>query len=97
MRVLSKRKLREFWKRHPDAEQPLAEWYKTVEKADWEAPYQVARTYRSVSIIPGNRLVFNIKGNRYRVVVKVVYEFRRVYVRFVGTHAEYNRIDAAEV
>ena len=97
MRIISKRTLRAFWIRYPDAEEPLSAWYREVEKADWEKPAQVKERYRSASFVKGNRVVFNIKGNTYRLIVKINYEYRVVYVRFVGTHAEYDKIDAKEV
>ena len=97
MRVFTRRTLREFWERYPDARQPLDDWYKVVEQADWEAPHRVRERYPSASIIPGNRVVFNIKGNTYRLVVKINYPYRVVYIRFIGTHAEYNAVDAEEV
>ncbi len=97
MRIMAKRSLREFWERYPDARQPLLDWYKVVEHADWEAPRRIRERYSSASIIAGNRAVFNIKGNTYRLVVKVNYPYRVVYIRFIGTHAEYNAIDAGEV
>ena len=97
MRIIAKRVLREFWKRCPDAEQSLLAWYKEVEAEDWDTPAKVKAKYRSASIIGDNRVVFNIKGNRYRLVVKINYPYRVVYVRFVGTHAEYDAIDAEEV
>lgn len=97
MRIITKRTLREFWERHPDARKPLLDWCKVVERADWEAPHRVRERYPSASIIPGNRVVFNIKGNTYRLVVKINYAYRMVYIRFIGTHAEYNAIDAGEV
>ena len=97
MRIIAKRTLREFWERHPDARQPLQDWYETVGNADWAAPHQVRLRYPSASIISGNRLVFNIKGNTYRLVVKANYAYRVVYIRFIGTHADYDRINAEEV
>ena len=97
MRVLSRSTLRAFWERHPDAEQPLRDWYKAAERADWASPAQVRQRYPDASIIGGSRVVFNIKGNTYRLVVRISYSYRRVLIRFVGTHAEYDRIDAEEV
>ncbi len=97
MRVIAKRTLREFWERHPDARQPLTDWFEDAKRADWEAPYQVRYRYRSVSFLPNDRVVFNIKGNTYRLVVEVNYPYRVVYIRFIGTHSEYDRINAAEV
>ena len=97
MRIIAKSTLRAFWRRHPDAEEPLLAWYRETEKADWEIPAQVKEKYRSASFVGGNRVVFNIKGNDYRLVVKINYPYRIVYVRFVGTHADYNKIDVEEV
>ena len=97
MRVIAKRTLREFWERHPDARQPLQEWYEVAESSDWDAPHRVRARYSSASIIAGNRVVFNIKGNAYRLVIHVLYHRRRVYIRFIGTHAEYDAINAEEV
>ncbi len=97
MRIIAKRTLREFWKRHPNAEEPLLAWYREVEQEDWDTPAKVKAKYRSASIVAGNRMVFNIKGNDYRLVVKINYEYRVVYVRFLGTHAEYDAVDVEEV
>ena len=96
MRIVAKRTLREFWERYPDAEEPLLAWYREVEKEDWSKPSQVKDKYRSASFV-GDRVVFNIKGNDYRLVVKINYPYRVVYVRFVGTHEEYDEIDVKEV
>ena len=97
MRIIAKRALRAFWERHPEAEGPLLAWYREVEQEDWDTPAKVKEKYRSVSIVGDNRAVFNIKGNDYRLVVKINYPYRMVYVRFVGTHAEYDVIDVEEV
>jgi len=97
MRIIAKKALREFWLRHPNAEEPLLAWYREVEQEDWDTPAKVKAKYRGASIVGGNRVVFNIKGNDYRLVVRINYAYRVVYIRFVGTHAEYDRIDVAEV
>jgi mRNA interferase HigB len=97
MRIVSKRPLRDFWGRFPDAEEPLLAWYREVEKEDWDTPARLKEKYRNASIIKGSRAVFNIKGNDYRLVVKINYQYRMLYVRFIGTHAEYDNIDAEEV
>jgi len=97
MRIIAKRTLRKFWKRHPSAEEPLLAWYREVEQEDWDTPAKLKAKYRSASIVAGNRVVFNIKGNDYRLVVKINYAYRVVYVRFVGTHAEYDAVDVEEV
>ena len=85
MRIIAKRTLRELWERRPDSEQPLLDWYKTAERADWASPAQVRQRYPDASIIGGSRVAFNIKGNIYRLVTKISYPYRRVYTRFVGT------------
>ncbi len=97
MRIIAKRTLREFWERCPDAEDPLLAWYREVEKEDWSNPSQVKDKYRNASFVGDRRVVFNIKGNDYRLVVRINYPYRVVYVRFVGTHREYNEIDVEEV
>jgi len=97
MRLIAKRTLREFWMRHPKAEEPLLAWYREVEREDWDIPAKVKSKYRNASIVAGSRVVFNIKGNDYRLVVKINYAYRVVYVRFVGTHAEYDAVDVEKV
>jgi len=97
MRIIAKKALREFWQVHPDAEEPLLAWFREVEKEDWDTPARLKEKYASASIVGGNRVVFNIKGNNYRLVVKINYPYRVVYIRFVGTHAEYDRVDVEEV
>ena len=93
---MAKRTLREFWEHYPNAEQPLLAWYREVVREDWDTPAKVKAKYRSVSFV-GDRVVFNIKGNDYRLVVWINYPYRMVYVRFVGTHAEYDAVDVEEV
>jgi mRNA interferase HigB len=97
VRIIARRALREFWERHADAEQPLRAWYHDVRRADWKMPDDVKRVYASASIVGENRLVFNIAGNKYRLVVAVNYKYRICYVRFIGTHQAYDRIDVATV
>lgn len=97
MRIISKRMLRVFWERFREAEEPLQAWYREIEKEDWDGPAKLKEKYRSASIIKGNRVIFNIKGNDYRLVVKINYQYRVVYVRFVGTHAEYDKVNVEEV
>ena len=97
MRIIAKRALRDFWSREPRAEQPLKAWYAVARKADWASPADVKSAYRSASIVGNNRVVFNIGGNRYRLIVRFNYAHRTGYVRFPGTHAEYDAIDALSV
>jgi mRNA interferase HigB len=89
--------LREFWEKHPDAQQALEAWYHDAKRAIWKTPTDIKNVYRNASIVRNNRVVFNIKGNQYRIVVAVQYQHGIIYIRFVGTHAEYDKIDAATI
>ena len=97
MRIIARRVLREFWEQHPDARQALQAWYADAKSATWKSPADIKKIYRNASLIANNRVVFNIKGNRYRLVVAIQYEYGIVYIRFVGTHQEYDRIDTAVI
>jgi mRNA interferase HigB len=97
MQVVSKRTLWLFWEKHPQAETPLRTWHAVVEKAMWAGPQDVREQFGSVDFVSDNRAIFNIGGNRFRLVAHVSYEFKAVLVKFVGTHAEYDEIDAATV
>lgn len=97
MRIISRKGLREFWERYPDARQALQAWYADAKRGTWKTPLDIKNVYRNASIIASNRVVFNIKGNRYRLVAAINYEHGIVYVRFVGTHQEYDRIDPATI
>jgi mRNA interferase HigB len=97
VRVIAVKALRSFWEKHPDAESPLRAWYTEAKRADWKGPQDVKTAYRTASMLRNNRIVFNVKGNSYRLVVAVKYEFRVVFIRFIGTHAEYDKIKAEEV
>lgn len=97
MRVVSRPTLKSFWILHPQAEQPLRAWYDEARQAAWSRPQDIKDHYATASFIGGNRVVFNIKGNDYRLVAAVAYRFQAVYIKFVGTHAEYDRIDALTV
>ena len=97
MRIISRKALRDCWAKHADAEQPLRAWYDDVKRARWRGPSDIKSTYRNASFVANNRVVFNVKGNDYRVVVALNYPAGIVYVRFVGTHAQYDRIDAATI
>jgi len=96
-RIIAKRTLKEFWEDHAEAEQYLKTWYETAKRANWSSPNEIKKTYANASIIAGNRVVFNIKGNDYRLIVKFNYQRQWAFIRFVGTHAEYDRIDAATI
>jgi mRNA interferase HigB len=97
MRIIARKTLRTFWERHPDAEQALRAWYSDTLHASWRAPDDIRRVYATASIIANNRAVFNIRGNRYRLIVAINYPYQIVYVRFVGTHQEYDQIDATTI
>jgi len=97
VRIIARKALREFWEQHPDAEQALRAWYHDVNGAAWRTPADIRGVYRNASFVANNRVVFNVKGNQYRLVVAIIYQHGVVYIRFVGTHQEYDRIDAATV
>lgn len=97
MRVITKGTLRDFWQQHPDAADALKAWYDDTTRSAWASPAEIRQRYSSASILPDNRVVFNIRGNTYRLVVKIHYNTGYVYVRFIGTHAEYDRIDATTI
>jgi len=97
MRIVAISHLRTFWEKNPEAEQPLKSWFDEVKKAAWSQPAEIKAQYRSASILKNRRVVFNIKGNDYRLVVSVAYRYQAVYVKFIGTHAEYDATDAETV
>lgn len=99
MRIIAKRTLREFWEnpRHRAAKTPLEDWHAQVRTADWSTPSDLKAQFGDASILRGGRAVFNIGGNRYRLVAWINYAYRVVYVRFIGTHAEYDKVDATKV
>lgn len=97
MRVIARKALREFWEKHKDVESALKSWYSEVEKSSWETPNSIKKDYPSASVLNNNRIVFNIKGNKYRLIVKINYEFKIVWIRFIGTHSEYDKVNANTV
>ena len=97
MRIIAVKTLREFWEGHTDAEQALKSWFKETTVPRWSEPNDVKTRYPSADIIPGNRIVFNIKGNTYRLIVKIHYNTGIVFIRFVGNHAEYDKINAETI
>ena len=97
MRVIAKKVLREYWVKHPDSEQQLKSWYQEAEDAEWKSPRDIKRDYPSASILAGNRVVFNIKGNHYRLIVKINYDYGMIWIRFIGTHPAYDKIDAQTI
>jgi mRNA interferase HigB len=97
MHIISRRTLRDFWEKHPDSKASLQTWFHDVDRADWKSPADIKAIYVTASFLGDNRVVFNIKGNHYRIIVVVVYQNGLVFIRFVGTHQEYDRIDALHV
>ncbi len=97
MRIIARRTLREYWEKHPTAEQPLKSWFKEVSLANWYSPNDVKRRYRHASFLCENRVVFNIGGNKWRLIVQINYDFKIVYIRFVGSHAAYDKVDAETI
>jgi mRNA interferase HigB len=97
MRMIARKTLREYVARHPEVSGQLDAWYHDTKRADWSTPADITRVYGSASILPNQRVVFNIKGNQYRLVVAVSYALKIVYVRWFGTHQECDRIDATVV
>lgn len=97
MRVIAKPVLRAFWEKHKDSEQALKSWYKEAEDANWKVPGAIKARYPEASILKENRVVFNIKGNKYRLVVRLNYDYGIVWIRFIGTHRQYDQIDAQTI
>ncbi|MDR0873629.1 MAG: type II toxin-antitoxin system HigB family toxin [Prevotellaceae bacterium] len=96
-RILAKSTLKEYWETHPDSEQYLKTWYDTAMNADWRTPADVKQTYANASILKNSRIVFNIKGNSYRLIAKFNFEKQWIFIRFIGTHAEYDSINAETI
>lgn len=94
MRVIAKKILREFWEKHADAEEQLKTWYKEASKASWTSPSDIKEEYTRASILKNGRVVFDICGNKYRLVVDINYLRQWVFIRFIGTHKAYDKIDA---
>ena len=97
MRIIAFSTLRTFWASRPDAEMPLRSWYALASRADWKTPADIKAAYRNASFAANNRVVFNIKGNDYRLVTAVRYDRALMYVRFIGTHRQYDRIDVETI
>ncbi|MDC8448128.1 MAG: type II toxin-antitoxin system HigB family toxin [Nitrospira sp.] len=97
MRIIAKRTLRDFWKQHPKAKGPLEAWHQEVTRADWSTPSAGKLQFRSASMLPDSRVVFNIAGNHYRLAVKINYPYRIVYIRFIGTHKDCDIVDITTI
>jgi len=97
MRIISRGTLRDFWTIHADTEQALRAWYHEADQATWSTPTAIKRTYPSADILPDNRVVFNIKGNHSRLIVKIHYNTSILFIRFIGTHAAYDKVDTTTI
>lgn len=97
MHIISRKTLKEFWEQHRDAEQPLRAWYADAKKANWRKPTDLTEVYANADPIPNNRVVFDIGGNKYRLVVAIRYQSGVVFIRFIGTHQAYDQIDATTI
>ena len=97
MRVIAKKILREFWGKHNDSEQQLKSWYQEASSAEWKNSNDIRLEYPTASIIGDNRVVFNIKGNTYRLIIKINFDYQMIWIRFIGTHAEYDKINAKTI
>lgn len=97
LRIIAKKILKDFWEAHVDSEQQLKSWYQETLKAEWSNPNDIKKEYPSASFLPNNRVVFNIKGNHYRLIVKINYDYQMIWIRFIGTHSEYDKIDAKTI
>ena len=96
-RIFSRGTLRNFWEKHPDCEQYLKTWYETAINADWKNPNEIKKNYANASILKDSRIVFNIKGNSYRLIAKFNFEKQLIFIKFIGTHLEYDKIDANSI
>ena len=97
MRIIAKKILRDFWEEHHDCEQQLLSWYRETENCGWKNLNEIKKDYPSAGILGGNRVVFNIKGNNYRLIIKISFDYQMIWIRFIGTHAEYDKIDATKI
>jgi mRNA interferase HigB len=97
LRVIAKRILRQFWARHPDCEQQLKSWYQETQKSEWKNTHALKKEYPTASILRDNRVIFNIKGNNYRLIVRINFQYQMMWIRFIGTHKEYDKIDATNI
>jgi mRNA interferase HigB len=99
MRIISAKKIKNFWQNqgYGDSEQPLKSWYHEAKRAKWKSPNDIKIEYGSASILKNGRAVFNIKGNQYRLVVAINYKFQIVFIRFIGTHKDYDKINAQTI
>lgn len=89
--------LSDYWQNAPETEQPLKAWFAETQKAQWNTPAEIKEKYRSASFVKNNRVIFNICGNKYRLIVRINYNSKTVFIRFIGTHSEYDKINTEEI
>ncbi len=97
LRVISKKILREFWEVHPDCMQQLKSWHQEMDSGRFNSPADIKIKYPSASLLANDRIVFNIKGNNYRLIIKILYKHQMLWIRFIGTHTAYDKIDATKI
>ena len=97
MHIISRPELMKFWKKHPDAETPLKLWFKKVKQAKWNTINDLKKDFPTADYVGNNRIVFDIKGNKYRIIVLAFFKGQKIFIRFVGTHAEYDKINAIAI
>ncbi|MDY0271455.1 MAG: type II toxin-antitoxin system HigB family toxin [Advenella sp.] len=97
MKIIAISYLKAFWEQHPDAEQSLLAWLDEAKQANWTSPADIKKQFRNASILKNRRVVFNIKGNDYRLITAIAYQFGAIYIKFIGTHKQYDAIDANTV
>jgi mRNA interferase HigB len=97
LRIISRKTLIQTWNKHPETEQQLRAWFAEIKKSKWASLHEIKGVYPSASILRDNRVVFNIKGNKYRLIAKFNFEYQLCWIRFVGTHADYDKIDAQNI
>jgi mRNA interferase HigB len=97
MRIIAKKDLRGYWETHANCRKELEEWYGIARRAEWHSPLDIKRTFPKASIVGNNRVVFNIVGGNFRLVVKFAYRMKIGYIRFIGTHKEYDKIDVEKI
>ena len=97
MRIITLLRIKEFVEKHSDADIALRDWYKKTQNAEWKSFTDVKETFNSVDYVGNNRYVFNIKGNNYRLVAIIIFASQKVYIRYIGTHKDYDKIDASNI
>lgn len=97
MHIIKKQTLKDFWEKHKDSEPQLKAWHSDVEKANWKSFDELKNDYSTAKVVGSDRVVFKIKGNAYRLIAKISFLFQKCYIKFIGTHAEYDKVDAETV